>query len=55
MSKKNSIRILEKQNVIEIRKLCNENNLTQTEISKLYNVCQQTISDIKNRKIWKLL
>jgi len=48
----NSNSTLTKQNVTEIRKLCYEGILTQTEIAKMFGVSNQTISLIKNNKIW---
>jgi len=41
--------ILTEQKVIKIREL----DLPQKELVKMYGVSQPTISDIKNRKIWK--
>ena len=45
--------ILTEKNVIQIRKLSNEGNLTQKEIAKKFGVTQATISLIKNGKNWK--
>jgi len=44
---------LTERNVIEIRKLSDEEILTQEEIGKMFGVSQETISLIKNRKLWK--
>ena len=43
---------LKNNNIIEIRKLLKENNLTQEEIGKLFGVSKTTISLIKLNKIW---
>jgi len=43
---------LTEKDVIRIRKL-DEGNLTQKEIAKMFGVKPNTISNIKNRKIWK--
>jgi len=50
---KSSNHKLFERDIIQIRKLCDEGILTQTEIGKLFGVSHQTISLIKNRKIWK--
>ena len=42
-----------KENIIEIRKLCDENILTQEEIAKKFNIHRSTVSQIKNKKRWK--
>jgi len=44
--------ILKEQDVTQIRKLSGE-GLTNVEIAKMFGVNQQTISKIKNRKLWK--
>jgi len=46
---------LKPEDVINIRKLYNEGNITQLELSKLYNVSDGTICMIINRKRWKNL
>lgn len=43
---------LNEEIVLEIRRLKKELNYTNTKISKIYNVCQPTISLIVNRKKW---
>jgi len=43
---------LKNQDVIQIRKLCDEGNLTQKEIGEKFGVSRMTISRIKNRKSW---
>ena len=45
---KNNLSKLTNEQVLEIRK----DNRAQKLIAKDYNVCQQTISDIKTRKMW---
>jgi len=45
--------ILKEQDVIQIRKLCDEGILTQKEIGEKFGDHQLTISRIKNRKLWK--
>lgn len=42
---------LKKQDIIKIKEMLN-NNITQKEISILFNVSKQTISNIKNNKNW---
>ena len=49
----NSRSTLTEKKVIQIRLLCDEGILTQKEIAKMFGVSQETISYIKNRKIWK--
>lgn len=49
----NSMKSLTKENVIEIKKLLIENELTQKEISKLFNVSRKTISNISTKKCYK--
>jgi len=44
---------LKEQDVIEIKRLCDEGILTQREIGYLFGVSKYTISDIKLRKRWK--
>lgn len=44
---------LNKEQVWEIRELYKNNNITQKEIAKIYNVDQSLISDIINNKIWR--
>jgi len=39
--------------VKEIKKLLKEDQLTQMEISKIYNISAGVVSQIKNRKAWK--
>ena len=43
---------LNKKKANEIRELYKTGNYTQTELGKIYNVDQQTISAIINNKIW---
>jgi DNA-binding XRE family transcriptional regulator len=43
---------LDEEKVLEIKRLLAETNLTQKEIAKKYGVCHQTISYIKNGKLW---
>lgn len=45
--------ILKEQDIIEIRKLCDEGILTQAEIAEKFGVGRTTISAIKNNKIWR--
>jgi len=45
---------LTEEKVIQIRKLCDEGILTQAKIAEAFGVSPQTISLIKNRKLWKL-
>ncbi|MBU0777904.1 HNH endonuclease, partial [Patescibacteria group bacterium] len=47
--------ILKEQDVIEIRKLCDEGIMLQSEIGRKFGVSPITISSIKNNKIWKYL
>lgn len=42
---------LTESQVLEIRKLYNE-NITQTKLSKMFNVCQTNINIIVNNKVW---
>jgi len=49
----NPASILTDQNVIEIWKYLDKNELTHKEIGKLFGVHESTISRIKNRRIWK--
>lgn len=44
---------LTNEDVLEIRKLCKNNDLTQTKIAKIYNIDPSHVSDIKLRKRWK--
>jgi len=44
--------VLTERNVIEIRKLCDEELLTQREIAEKFGVNRVTISNIKTRKTW---
>lgn len=44
---------LSDDDVIKIKKLLDENELTQVKIGKLFNVHQETISKIKRKLIWK--
>ena len=44
---------LTNQDVLKIRELCNEGNMTQTEIGKMFNVGNVAVSDIKRRINWK--
>jgi len=46
---------LTEQDVIQIRRLCDEGILTQREIGEKFGVSQVTISDIKRGKIWRHL
>jgi len=41
------------KNVAKIREFLSESKLTQTEIAKIFNVDQSTISDIKHGRTWK--
>jgi len=49
---KNIIYKLTETNVIDIKKLLLEGKLTQKQIAEKFGVIQQTISDIKNKKLW---
>ncbi len=53
MGEKCHLSKLTEKEVIEIRKLCEEGNLTQEEIGQKFNVFRNTISQIKNRILWK--
>jgi len=53
IGEKNPASTLTEQDIIQIRIDLDEGVLTQTEISKKFGVCHQTISLIKNRKRWK--
>lgn len=44
---------LDEEKIRDIKKLLKEGKLTQKEIAKRFNVCQQTISDINKQKIWR--
>ena len=44
---------LTEREILEIRNLCLNPNLTYTEIGKKFNVSYRTISLIVNNKIWK--
>lgn len=44
---------LKNSEVIEIRRLRQENMLTSTELASMFNVSTTTIKDIVNKKIWK--
>jgi len=48
----NSNSKLTEQNIIEIRRLCDEGILTQKEIGELFGVSRSAISRIKRRKTW---
>lgn len=50
-SKSNASKLNEKE-VLEIREIYKNNNITQTALSKKYNVTQAMISDIIKRKSW---
>ena len=41
--------------VKQIRLFCNQKKLTQTQIGKMFNVNNPTISKIKNNKTWKII
>lgn len=41
--------------IIQIKKLLKEKNLTQKEIGKMFNVCQTQTSKIKLNKDWKII
>lgn len=43
---------LDKDKIIEIKKLIKQKELSQKEIGNIYNVSQSTISSIKNDKTW---
>lgn len=43
---------LKSSDIINIRKLYNEKNISQKEIAKLYNVSYSNINMIITRKIW---
>jgi len=53
LGKNNPNAILTEQDIIKIWKYLDEGNLTQTEISEIFEVNSRTISLIKNNKIWK--
>lgn len=44
---------LTENDVLEIRSLCLNGNLNQTEIAKMFNTNRRHVSSIKNRRIWK--
>ena len=46
-------RKLKKKHILEIKRLLDESNLTQVQISKMYNVSAELIRDIKSKKTWK--
>ncbi len=46
--------LLSEENVIEIRKLL-EQNMKQNQIAEKFNIDQSTVSDIKRKKRWKHL
>ena len=46
---------LTENQVLEIRKLYPTGNYTQRQLARLFNVNQQTIYQIINRKIWNHL
>jgi hypothetical protein len=46
---------LTEEDVVEIRRIYSLKKLSQPQISKMYGVCQQQVSDIVNRKRWKHL
>ncbi len=50
---KNGNAKLTEQDVRMIIYMWKTNEFTQIEISNLYNICQQTVSDIVNKKVWK--
>ena len=52
---KSSLKKLEINQVLEIKKLLVENKLTQKEISILFNVSRKTISNINTNKTYKYL
>ena len=43
------------EEVLEIRKLCDEDNLFQYEIAEKFNVDPKTITNIKLRRQWRHL
>lgn len=47
--------ILTEQKVIEILKYLDKGILTQIEIAEIFGVSKQTVSAIKNKKIWKYI
>lgn len=53
IGEKNNNSKLKKDDVLEIREMYNCGEYTQTKLSKLFNVRQDTISDIVNRRTWK--
>lgn len=44
---------LKPADILKIRELLNDGNLSQKSIGNLYGVCRGTILDIKNNRIWK--
>jgi hypothetical protein len=44
---------LKYKDVVEIRKLHSENNISVIDLSKQFSISRQHISDILNRKYWK--
>lgn len=46
---------LSKSDVLEIRRLSEEEHFTYTKISKIFDVTPQCISDICHRKRWKYI
>jgi len=53
IGEKNGCSKLTEKQVLKIRELCKNTNLTHKEISKQFNVSESRISIIKNRKSWK--
>lgn len=50
---KNGRAKLDESQVMEIKHLLKDSDLTMVEIAKRYNVSKQIISRINNNKIWK--
>jgi len=50
---KNTINKLTKEDVVKIKTLLQEGKLTQKQIAKQFGIIQQTVSNIKNKKIWE--
>lgn len=49
---RNGLSVLTEADVIEIRRLIETGEITQTEVGKMYNVDKGTISQLKRRKTW---